>query len=163
MAGTGLRASESHRCRRAERTPPRSRFGALGTLSRHSAPRSSPAFLAAGCRCALVGTLLFWDTASGEEVEEQNQQVSGRPGPHVAGVSDPRSARRRLRGVCDRCASAWGPGRVGVYARSCAGEALSPLKRRHGFLSGAEERPTLMGAPGRAWGSPGKREQSVGH
>lgn len=60
-----------------------------------------------GYRCALVGPLLFWAIGSGEEVEEANQQVSGRSGRHVAGVSDLRSACRRLRVEGNWCASAW--------------------------------------------------------
>lgn len=110
----GLHAPESQ-CRKAKRTAFHRLFGALCTPSRHSASRSSrkcllpaPAFLAAGYRCALVGPLLFWATGSGEEIEEANQQVSDRSGRHVAGVSDLRSAHRRLRDEGDWCASAWG-------------------------------------------------------
>ncbi|KAM7336835.1 hypothetical protein ACRRTK_002954 [Alexandromys fortis] len=113
VAGMGLLAPE-RQCRKAKRTAFYSLFGALCTPSRLSASLSSckwllpaPAFLAAGYRCALVGPLLFWATGSGEEVEEANQQVSGCSGRHVAGVSDPRSARRRLRDEGDWCASAW--------------------------------------------------------
>lgn len=74
-----------------------------------------------------------------------NQQVSDLSGRHVAGVSDRRSARRRLRAVDGaRLLGDWDVW-VGVYARSCAGKALLPSKPRHRFLCpcGAEASRSL--------------------